>query len=71
MIACAIGYFVSQAVGETAAMYAGSLAGQLLVRSFVKGAVLGLMTADPLEQILFNVQANPTNAGDCRITNIM
>jgi hypothetical protein len=61
IVACAAGYVLSQALGETAAVFtSGNVGLQLFVRSLTKGVVLGLITARTLEEIVLSVQAAPT-----------
>lgn len=60
--ACIAGYFLSGVAGGFAIPYAFDSALQFVVMSvvisFVAGAILGLLTSGPLEEILFSVQAD-------------
>jgi hypothetical protein len=60
MKACAAGYFLSAVAGGFAIPYVINAPNpnlQLVLTSFAAGAVLGLITSGPLEQILFNARA--------------
>ena len=56
--ACALGYFLSYLAGGFTIRYPFDSVLQLILTSFAAGAVLGLITSGPLEQILFSVRAD-------------
>jgi hypothetical protein len=57
MVVCAAGYFLSAVAGGFVIPYPFFSVLNLVLTSVVAGAFLGLVTSGPLEEILFNVQA--------------
>jgi len=58
MKACIAGYFLSAVAGGFSIPYPFDSVFQLVLTSLVSGAILGLLTSGPLEQILFSVQGD-------------
>jgi hypothetical protein len=62
MRVCALGYFLSALAGGFAIPYPIFSVLELILTSMAAGLILGLVTARPLEEILFNLQT-PRGAG--------
>jgi len=58
MRVCSVGYYLSAAAGGILREYTPTFVAGTMASALVTGTVLGLITAGPLEQILFSVQAD-------------